>query len=162
MIAVLLWFFLAPWICLLDGELATRTPLRIDLGAAQCLALVLWIRTPLIVPILVGTAVARSLWMGGDIALHMLALGLPVAIALPARSILNQHSLSVQALCGASLSLLIPRLSDALAGVIGQPAVALPVGVFDGFAALLFVPVLARLLVTFPPLRLARVEEQIQ
>ncbi|MEL6716820.1 MAG: hypothetical protein AAFP86_23790 [Planctomycetota bacterium] len=149
---MLLWFFLAPVVALIDGELATRLPFRIDLGAAQCLVFALWIRPSLLPGLIVCTALARALWTDGDLALHVLAVGLPIAVALPVRTMMDRHSFLVQGGCALFLSVSTPWLTRFLAAQVGQNAAPLPVDAFDAIAALIFVPVVARGLAAVPPL----------
>lgn len=161
MIAILVWFFLAPVIALIDGELATRLPFRIDLGAAQCLVFALWMRPSLLPALLLCTALARALWTDGDLALHTLGLGIPLALVLPARALLDRHSFLVQGGCALFLSVSTPWVTRFLAAQVGQNAAPLPVDAFDALAALIFVPIVARGLAAIPPLAQGREREEV-
>ena len=161
MIPIALWFFLAPVIALIDGEFATRLPFRVDLGAAQCLVFALWMRPSLLPGLLLCTALARALWTDGDLALHVLGLGIPVAIVLPARAMLDRHSFLVQGGCALFLSVSTPWITRLLAAQVGQNAAPMPVDAFDALAALIFVPVVARGLAGIPPLRQGRESEEV-
>ena len=111
-LAWIVWFFLVPQLFWLDRVLAGTLVRPLDLGLAVCFVLALFARTRALPALLLAAAVGRSLIDDGSVALHFLALGVPVAVLLPARGVFRgivwqasaaalSHTVKTNCICGA-------------------------------------------------------------
>lgn len=121
MIGWFLWFFLAPYLFLVEGLLAGALPFRIDLAAAVCLFAALFVRTGAVPGFLLCAALGRALLEDGDTAVHFLSMGIPVAILLPARLAFVERSWTIQVLCAAFLALTMGPVASFFAELSRQP-----------------------------------------
>lgn len=154
MIGWFLWFFLAPLVYLADGALMAAAPVRVDLGIAVCLVIGLYARTSAVPGLLLCAALGRALLEEGDVALHYLAMGLPIAVLLPVRAAVVERSALVQAASAAFLALTVPRVLLFFAELSRQPADPIPAGPAGVVLAAIFAPVVAWALRRVPPLSL--------
>lgn len=152
MIRWVAWFFAAPWLFLLDGVLAGLVPVRVDLALAVCLVFALESRAPALPGLLFCTALARTLFAAGDLPLHFLVLGLPVAALLPLRAVVVRRSLVWRVTAAGFLAVTMPRLHALLAALTGQPADVAPVAAEGVVVQMAAVPFAAWLLGRLPPL----------
>jgi hypothetical protein len=152
MIAWVAWFFVAPWLFVLDGVVAAWLPYRPDLGIALCLVFAADVRPRALPGALLCAAVGRSLLHVGDAALHFLAFGVPVAVLLPLRIVFFRRSVAWQAASAAFLAITVPKAGAFFAGISGQVAVPADVTVASVLVAMVGVPVVAWLLRSIPPL----------
>lgn len=154
MIAWGAWFFLALPFFLLDGWLAAHALPGLDLTLAFCLYLALFARSRALPGLLVMAGLARSVVLDGDAALHVLALGVPVAVLVPLRVFFSRHHLAWQGLASAFLALTEPHMTALLAHLSEQPAPDdSPTTVLSILAAAALVPAATWLLRQLPPLR---------
>jgi hypothetical protein len=154
MIAWLLWFFLALHLFLLDGLLAGLTDVVPDLSLAVALFCSLYARSRALPGLLLCAALSRSVLMEGNAALHLLILGVPVAVLLPLRSVFSRGSVLWPCLASGFLAFVMPRLSGLLFRLTGDGGPALPMTGFEIFIAMCAIPVFTLALRSLPPLSL--------
>lgn len=154
MIGWILWFFLAPLWFLADGALLGWSPVRLDLSVALCLVIGLFVRTSAVPGLLLCTALGRALLQEGDVALHYLAMGLPIAVLLPVRAAFFERSVLVQSAGAVFLALTVPRVTTFFAELSQQPIDPLPVGFGGVLIAAVSAPLIAAGLRRLPPLSL--------
>ncbi|MBK8978244.1 MAG: hypothetical protein IPM29_20255 [Planctomycetes bacterium] len=160
--ALVLWFVLAPLWFLLDGWLAAQLPVRCDLAAALCLTLGFATRASAVPALLACGALGRAALEDGDLSLHFLALGIPVAVLLPARSLFDERSFVVRAVACGALALAVPRLTVAFAELSGQSAAPVSPGLGGVLATMVLGPLAARGLGRLPPLRTFRADRPLR
>ena len=124
MIAWVLWFFVALHLFLLDGLLVSVSDWSPDLSLAVGLFCVLYARPSALPGILLCAALSRSVLLEGSAAIHLLTLGLPVAVLLPLRVVFSKRSLIWQCLASGFLAFMIPRLGGLLFRVTGDGVAA--------------------------------------
>lgn len=152
MIAWFLAFFLAPPLLLLDAWLAQVLWPVPALTLGICLFLAASARPRAVPGLLVCFALARSVLVAGDAALHLLALGIPVALLMPLRGVLFRRQLWWQAGAAVFLAVAIPKLMALFGRVaLAGPPVA-PLEWHHLLGAALVAPVAALLLRHLPPL----------
>ena len=107
----LLWLVAVPHLYWLDQAFRS---VGLDIVVSMDLSVVfiaaLHARTTSIPGLLLFAAVARSLFGDANVALHFLALGLPVAVLLPLRSFFFGGSLAWQAAVSAMLAFAVPKV----------------------------------------------------
>ncbi|MCA8943887.1 MAG: hypothetical protein KDB80_15090 [Planctomycetes bacterium] len=150
-LAWIVWFFLVPQLFWLDRVLAGTLVRPLDLGLAVCFVLALFARTRALPALLLAAAVGRSLIDDGSVALHFLALGVPVAVLLPARGVFR--GIVWQASAAAFLALAVPRVGGFFARIThtGLDAVE-PSTVASVVWAAILVPPVGWLMRQLPPL----------
>ena len=140
MIGWFLWFFLAPYLFLVEGLLAGALPFRVDLAAAVCLFAALFVRAGAVPGFLLCAALGRALLEDGDAAVHFLSMGIPVAVLLPARLAFVERSITIQICCASFLALTMGPVAAFFAELSRQP---LDVGSVGGWSAVLVTAVVA-------------------
>ena len=95
---------------------------------------------------------ARGVLLPGDAALHVLVLGVPVAVLLPARAVFFRGSTVLQCVAAAFLAVSTPKIAALLGRVTDQAPTALSVTIADVIWAALLVPPATWLLRRLPPL----------
>jgi hypothetical protein len=153
-IAWVLWWILVLHLFLLEGVVAARGLPVLDLSVAICLFMALFARPRAVPGLLISTALARAALVPGSAALHVLALGIPVAVLLPLRGVLSRNLYLWQCAVTAFLAITQPRLLGLLGRLTSEE---LPVGALGAqrlFWAMLLLPPLVSLLRRLPPLRL--------
>lgn len=149
-----LWFFLALPLFMLDGWLAERVMPVPALTFAVCLYLGSFARLSALPGLLVCAALARSVLIGGDAAVHVLVLGLPIAALVPFRSVFYPQTLAWQASAGVFLALVVPKVTGLLARVAEAAPTVEPVGWTQLLVAAAAVPLATWVLRCTPPLLL--------
>lgn len=150
----LVWLFVAPQLFWVDHLLADTFADGLDFPLAVAFVLALFVRTSALPGLLFCTALGRSLFDDGGIALHFLSLGLPIAALIPLRSVFFRGSILWQAAAAAFLAIAVPRVFAffaALSGVGGEAVMRSSMWAVAW--ALVFVPMLGQLLRRLPPLR---------
>jgi len=158
MIGWLLWFFLALHLFLLDGWLAGLTDLVPDLSSAVALFWALYARPMALPGLLLCAALSRSVLIPGSAALHLLILGVPVAVLLPLRGVFSRGSVLWPCLASGFLAFVLPRLSGLLFRLTGDGGPALSMTGFEIFVAMCVIPVFTFALRKVPPLSLFQEE----
>ena len=153
MIAWVLWCFLVLHLFLLEGAVSAGFAPVLDASVGLCLFMALFARPRALPGLLVSTALARAALVPGSAALHVLALGIPIAVLLPLRSVLSRKLYLWQCAVTAFLAISQPRLLGLRARLTGEE---LPLGALDAqrlFWAMLLLPPLVFLLRRLPPAR---------
>jgi hypothetical protein len=155
MIGWLLWFFAAPLVFVLDGVLAGVLPVHLDLAAALCLVFALHSRVAALPGLLFCAALGRGLLVDGDLPLHFLAMGLPIALLLPLRHIFDRRAVAWQFVAAAFFAVTVPRTTVFLGNLSGQD-VGVSAGRELGIVLLsaLILPLVAKVARSVPPLSL--------
>lgn len=152
MIAWLLWFFVALPLLILDGQLAAWAWPIPALTLAVCLDLSLFVRARSIPGLLVCTALARSVLLGGDAALHVLVLGIPIAVLVPLRALLFRGHLLLQVAAAVFLTVTMPDVAGLLDRLAPGGAPPLPASWSQLLWAAVVVPPATAVLRRLPPL----------
>lgn len=152
MISWVLWCFLVLHLFILEGAVSLWFGPALDLGVALCLYMALFARPGVVPALLISTALARAALVPGSAGLHVLALGIPVAVLLPLRGILSRRFYLWQCAVTAFLAATQPGLVMLLGRVTGEeiPLQGLSAGRL--FQAMLLVPPLVLGLRSLPPL----------
>ncbi len=158
MIAWLLWFFVALHLFLLDGWFAGLTDHVPDLSLSIALFCALYARPKALPGLLLCAALSRSVLVPGSVALHLLVLGVPVAVLLPLRGVFSRGSVLWPCLASGFLAFVLPRLSGLLFRLTAEGGPALPMTGFEIFVAMCVIPVFTLALRSVPPLSLFQEE----
>ncbi len=152
MIAWVLWFFMALPLFLLDGWFSGFETLPMpDLTLALCLFMAMHARPASLPGLLIFAGLARTVVLDGDAALHILALGIPVAVLVPARVMFFRRHALWQCLAAGFLTLALAKVG-ALLGRFADGEIAASVSFVDVMWAMLLVPPAAWILRSLPPL----------
>ena len=103
-----LWFFGSLPLFVLDGWFVHAVAPVPAFTLATCLYCGLYARLGTVPGLLLCAALARSVLIPGDAALHLLVLGLPVAALLPTRGVFARSHVLWQALASAFLAVSVP------------------------------------------------------
>lgn len=147
------WFLLMPQSFLLVGFLHDLGLPEVDMAVFSALFLAWFAQVRALPLLLVGVAIGRALVEQATLPVHVLVIGVPVAVLLPLRSMFVAQRWVWQAFAAALLAVLVPKLASLCGRMFDQPS---PAGNLDAssilWAALLLPPLLlaARLL---PPFR---------
>lgn len=160
MIGWLLWFFVALHVFLLDGYFAGISDLIPDLGLAVALFCALYARPSALPGLLLCAAVSRSVLAEGSAALHLLILGMPVAVLLPLRGVFFKGAILWPCIASGFLAFFMPRVAVLLHRLTGDGVAARPLDGLEIFVAMCVVPVLTWLLRSVPPLSLFQEQRQ--
>lgn len=152
MIAWGVWFFVALPLFLLDSWLAARLWPMPGLTFALCMFLGLHARATALPGLLVCAALARSALVGGDAAVHVLILGIPVSALVPLRVVFYRQRLLWQCVAAAFLALTVPRVTAFLGRFAEATPPVAPVSWEQVLWAVALVPGLTWLLRHMPPL----------
>ncbi|MEM7205888.1 MAG: hypothetical protein AAF628_36880 [Planctomycetota bacterium] len=156
MICWVLAFYVPFGLLVLDGWLAHLLLEVPVLTLALCMFLALQARASAVPGLLVCTALARSVLVGGDAALHVLTLGLPVAALVPLRGVFFFGHLLWQAAAAAFLVLALPVAAALIARLVDDAPPIAGVGGAQLACAILCVPPATWLLGALPPFSLLR------
>ncbi|MCA8951441.1 MAG: hypothetical protein KDE27_18175 [Planctomycetes bacterium] len=146
----LLWFVLAPQTFLLAG-LLRDLGLPFDATVLHCLFLAFFAERGALAGLLLGAAMGRALVDEAALSVHLLVLGVPVALLLPLRRWFFGQRWIWQATTAALLAFAVPRLSGLCGRVFDQPSVS---SAFDGMVVVtsaIFLPPLLWCLRAVPP-----------
>lgn len=151
--SVLWWFLVGLHLSILQGWVAAHGWPWIDAGAALALFLGFHARIRAIPALLVAAGVARGVLLVGGPALHVLALGIPVAVLLPMRAVFFRRQPVWQVVAAAFLVVAVPRVGMFLAGLLQRPPPPPAPGAWHVLAAAVLVPAMVAVLMRLPPLR---------
>ena len=152
MIAWGVWFFVALPLFLLDSWLAAAVWSVPGLTFALCMFLGLYARVSALPGLLLCAALARSVLVGGDAALHVLILGIPVSVLVPLRLVFYRRRILWQCVAAGFLALTVPRVTVFLGRFAEAPPSVAPVGWEQILWAVALVPGLTWMLQHTPPL----------
>ncbi len=153
-VAWIVWFFLAPHLFWLDRVVSGTIVAPLDIGLGLAFVFALFARASALPGLLLGAAVGRALAFDGAIALHFLAIGLPVAGLFPLRGVFFRGSVFWQGAAAVFLALAVPRVAQFFARITvgATDAIDFP-SAFGLFCSAILVPPLAWCLRQLPPLR---------
>ncbi|MCK5940928.1 MAG: hypothetical protein KAI24_03070 [Planctomycetes bacterium] len=147
------WFAVVPQTFLLVGYLRDLGLPSIDMAVLSALFLAWFARISSLPFLLLAVAIGRALVDQASLPVHLLVLGVPVALLLPLRSLFVAQRWLWQAVAAALLAIAIPKLSGLCGAVFDQPSTG---STLDGWrvvwAALLLPPLLSALRL-LPPFR---------
>jgi hypothetical protein len=148
-----LWFFVSAWWFLADLYLQQAMGAwRIDLTLVLCVFAASVARASVLPWLVVCAGIARALVLGGAAAVHVVLLGVPIALLFPVRRLPIPPWLGRAALAGVT-AVLLPALTSGTqalaAGALPAAAMPSPVSVLWSMAT---VPLAAAWLGRLPPL----------
>jgi len=147
------WFLVVPQGFLLVGYLRDLGLPTLDMAVLSALFLAWFAQVSTLPFLLLGVAIGRALVDQASLPVHLLVIGVPVAMFLPLRSLFVAQRWLWQAIAAALLAILIPQLSRLCGHLFDQPSAG---AALDGWrvvwAALLLPPVLLAVRV-LPPFR---------
>lgn len=147
------WFLVIPQTVLVVGYLRDLGLPAVDMAVLAALYLAWFAQVPALPFLLLGVAVGRALVDQASLPVHLLVIGVPVAVLLPMRSLFVAQRVLWQAVAAALLAVLIPKLSGLCSRLFDAPSASSSVDPWQVlWAAVLLPPLLlaARLL---PPFR---------
>lgn len=140
----LLWFLIVPQGFLLVGILQDLGMPALDMAVLSCLYLAWFAERSALPFLLLGVAIGRTLVDEASLPVHILVIGIPVALLLPLRSLFVAQRWLWQAVAAALLAIAVPKLAGLCGRVFDQPSVS---SMLDGWqvtwSALLVPPVLS-------------------
>lgn len=138
------WFLLVPQGFLLVGFLQDLGLPPLDMAVLSCLYLAWFAERSALPFLLLGVAIGRTLVDEATLPIHILVMGIPVALFLPLRTLFVAQRWLWQAVAAALLAIAVPKLSGLLGRAFDQPSVS---AVLDGWqvvwSAALLPPVLS-------------------
>jgi hypothetical protein len=147
------WFLLAPYAGSLLAQCAHWGAPRLDAGVLVGLFAALFAERRALPGLVLGGALARALVVGGRLPLHVLALGVALALVLPLCGRWAGRVWWWQVLVAGWFAALLPVLDGLLAGWFQAPRELPPVGIADVLWAAGSAPVLVLVLHRLPPCR---------
>lgn len=151
-IAWLLWCFVVLHLFMLEGAVAVWFEPALDMSVALCLYMALFARSKTVPGLLITTALARAALVPGGAALHVLALGIPIAVVLPLRGVLSRRFYLWQCAVTAFLAATQPGLLTLLGRISGESMTVEGFSAARLFWAMLLLPPLVLVLRNLPPL----------
>jgi len=147
-----LWLWIALLLFLLEGWLVQVGAPRVDFAASITLYLGLFARVGWLPVLVLTTALARSVLVPGDTALHFLILGIPVGVMVPLRRLFARHDLLLQVFCAFVVGWTQPKLCALLSRAFALDVPVLVTSWRNLAVVIVLAPVLAFLLRKLPPL----------
>lgn len=147
----LLWFLLAPQVFLLAGFLQDVGLPPLDMAVLSALYLA-WFADRAALPfLLLGVAIGRSLVDEASLPVHLLVIGIPVALFLPLRSLFVAQRWLWQAVAAALLAIAVPKIAGLCGRVFDQPSVSSVLNGWHVVWSALLIPPLLTVLRVLPP-----------
>lgn len=147
------WFLLVPQGFLLVGFLRDLGLPQVDMAALAALYLAWFAQVRALPLLLVGVAIGRALVEQATLPVHLLVIGVPVAVLLPLRTMFFAQRWLWQAFAAALLAVLVPTLSSLCGRMFDQPGSAAAPDVWALLWAALLLPPLLLLVRLLPPFR---------
>ena len=147
----LLWFLLVPQTFLLSGFLQDLGLPPLDMAVLASLYLSWFARRSALPFLLLGVAIGRTLVDEASLPVHLLVIGIPVAVFLPLRSLFVGQRWLWQAVAAALLAIAVPKLGGLFGRVFDQPSVSSVLNGWQVVWSALLVPPLLSLLRFLPP-----------
>ena len=147
----LLWFLIVPQGFLVLGLLQDLGLPSLDMAVMASLYLAWFAERSALPFLLLGVAIGRTLVDEAALPVHILVVGIPVALFLPLRALFVAQRWLWQAVAAALLAIAIPKLSGLCGRVFDQPSIS---SVLDGWQvtwSALLVPPLMSVLRFVPP-----------
>ncbi len=136
----------------LDGVLGRSLGAPV-LTLGLCLFLATHARTSALPGLLIAVALARAVLVGGDLGLHVLALGIPIAVLVPMRAVFSRRHALWQLVGAAFLAVSVPHAFGLFGGLAQDLPPPQPLGWRGLAGAIAASPLVAWLLAHVPPLR---------
>ena len=152
------WFLLVPQGFLLSGFVADLFRPRwslpqLDVAVLSCLFLA-WFAERSALPFLVlGVALGRALVDEASLPVHVLVVGVPVAVLLPLRTLFFAQRWLWQAVAAALLAIAVPKLAGLCGRVFDEPSASAVLNGWNVVISALLLPPLLSLLQRLPPFR---------
>ncbi|MDA7936597.1 hypothetical protein N9B90_01500 [bacterium] len=147
----ILWFLLIPQGFLLLGFLQDLGLPPLDMAVLSSLYLAWFAKRSSLPFLLLGVAIGRTLVDEATLPIHLLVIGIPVAVLLPLRSLFVAQRWLWQAVAAALLAIVLPKLAGLFGGVFDQPSVSSVLNGWHVVWSALLVPPLLSVLKYLPP-----------
>ena len=147
------WFVLVPQAFLLVGYLQDLGLPQVNMAVLAALFLAWFAEVRALPLLLLGVAIGRALVDEATLPVHLLVLGVPVALLLPLRALFVAQRWLWQATAAAVLAFVIPRLSGLCGRLFDQPSAAASVDAWSIVWAALLLPPLLSVARAAPPFR---------
>jgi hypothetical protein len=147
----LLWFLLVPQVFLIAGFLQDLGLPPVDMAVLLGLYLAWFAERSALPFLLLAVAMGRTLVDEASLPVHILVIGIPVALFLPLRTLFVAQRWLWQAVAAALLAIAIPKLSGLCGRVFDQPSVSSLLSGWQVCWSALLVPPLLTLLRSLPP-----------
>ena len=148
----LLWFLLVPQGFLLAGFLPDVGLPALDMAVLACLFLAWFAERQSLPFLLFGAAVGRALVDEASLPVHVLVIGIPVALFLPLRGLFVAQRWLWQSVAAALFAVVVPKLSGLCGRVFDQPSASAVLYGWNVVWSALLLPPLLSLLRRLPPL----------
>jgi len=152
-VSVLWWFLVALHLSLLQGWAAGVGLPWVDASAILALFLGFHARVDALPALLVAAGIGQGVLLVGGPALHVLALGIPIAVLLPLRGVFFRQRLLWQVLAAGFLVVSVPRVGGFLSSLLQRPMPPSAPDWWHLLPATVLVPVFVALMLRLPPLR---------
>jgi len=147
----LLWFLVVPQGFLLLGILQDLGLPSLDMAVLACLYLAFFAERSALPFLLLGVAIGRTLVDEASLPIHILVIGIPVALFLPLRGMFVAQRWLWQAVAAALLAIAVPKLAGLCGRVFDQPSVSSTLNAWHVLWSALLLPPLVSLLRHLPP-----------
>ena len=147
------WFLLVPQGFLVAGLVADLGLPAIDMSVLSCLFLAWFAERPALPWLLLAVAIGRALVDEASLPVHILVIGVPVAVCLPLRGLFVGHRWLWQAVAAALAAIAVPKLSGWFGHLFEQPSASAVLHGWNVVWAALLLPPLLAILRRLPPFR---------
>jgi hypothetical protein len=147
------WYLLVPQGFLLAGFLSDLGLPALDMAVLACLFLA-WFADRAALPfLLLGVAAGRTLVDEASLPVHLLVVGIPVAVLLPLRALFVAQRWLWQAFAAALCAIAVPKLAGLCGRLFDQPSASALLSGWNVVWSALLLPPLLSLLRRLPPFR---------
>lgn len=147
----LLWFLLMPQAFLFVGFLQDLGLPPLDMAVLASLYLAWFAQRSALPFLLLGVAIGRTLVDEATLPVHVLVIGIPVALFLPLRSLFVAQRWLWQAVAAALLAIAVPKLAGLCGRVFDQPSVSAVLNGWHVVWSAVLVPPMLSVLRFLPP-----------
>ena len=147
------WFGVVPQLFLLAGYLHDLGLPPVDVSVFGALFLAWFAQVRALPMLLLALAIGRSLVDQASLPVHLLVIGVPIAVLLPLRSLFVAQHWLWQVMAASVLAVAIPKLSGLCARIFDQPAPVASLDPWQVFWAASLLPPLLWGARTLPPFR---------
>ena len=145
------WFLLIPQGFLLVGFLQDLGLPPLNMAVLSCLYLSWFAQRSALPFLLLGVAIGRTLVDEATLPVHILVIGIPVALLLPLRSLFVAQRWLWQAVAAALLAVAVPKLAGLFGRVFDQPSLSSVLNGWQVVWSALLLPPLLTVLRFLPP-----------
>ena len=145
------WFLLVPQGFLLVGFLQDLGLPPLNMAVLSCLYLSWFAQRSALPFLLLGVAIGRTLVDEATLPVHILVIGIPVALLLPLRSLFVAQRWLWQAVAAALLAVAVPKLAGLFGRVFDQPSLSSVLNGWQVVWSALLLPPLLTVLRFLPP-----------